>query len=122
MRSDRYITKPEEFALVYQQGRSWADSLLVMKVVANGLAFSRYGFSVSRRVGKATVRNRVKRLLREILRQMPLEPGWDMVFIARIPAGGASFRDLKQSVDNLLGRARLLTRNYNYEGACFNTN
>ena len=58
------------------------------------------------------MRNRVKRRLREILRSAPLEPGWDIIFIARPKAAGASFASLKKSVQGLLSQARLLTREY----------
>jgi len=85
---------------------------VVMKALPNGLTFSRYGFSVSRRLGGAVVRNQVKRRLREILRLLPLAPGWDIIFIARSQAAGASFASLKKTVPALLSRAGLLTREY----------
>jgi ribonuclease P protein component len=108
MKGEKYLTKPGEYALVYSKGKSWANSLLVMKAAPNGSGLSRYGFSVSKRVGKAVVRNRVKRLLREILRLKLLEPGWDIVFIARPEAAGAGYAGLEKGVKGLLSRARLL--------------
>ncbi len=86
MRGEQHLTTPAQYRLVYEKGSSWSNDLLAMRALPNGLRFSRYGFSVSRRVGGAVVRNRMKRRLREIMRRMPLRPGWDIVFIARSPA------------------------------------
>ena len=116
VRGEQYLTKRAQFGLVYDKGRSWVSKAVVMKVSPNGLGLSRYGFTVSRRVGKAVVRNRVKRLLREILRQTPLQPGWDIIFIARFPAARANYTSLGKSVRGLLLRAGLLVGEY--EGVC----
>jgi len=112
VRGEQYLTKSAQYALVYEKGRTWVNELLVMKALPNGLAISRYGFSISGRVGKAVVRNRVKRLLREILRLTPLQPGWDIVFIARPRAAGVKYAELEKSVKELLSRARLLAEKY----------
>jgi ribonuclease P protein component len=104
----RFITKPKEYALVYDKGKSWACDLLVIKALPNELTLSRYGISVSKRVGSAVVRNRIKRLLREILRIAPIRPGWDIIFIARPKAASTDYADLKQAVDGLLSRAHLI--------------
>ena len=84
--------------------------MLVMRALPNGIGLSRYGLSVSKRVGKAVTRNRVKRLLREILRLTPPPVGWDIIFIARSPAATADYASLKESVTGLLSRARLLAK------------
>ena len=112
VKEEKHLTKPEQYSLVYNKGSSWISSLVVMKALPNGLSLSRYGFSVSRRVGKAVVRNRVKRLLREILRQTPLQSGWDIIFIARPAAATADYASLEKSVNDLLWRAQLLKRAY----------
>lgn len=108
MKGEEYLVKPGQYTLVLNHGNSWVGSLVVMKALPNGLKLSRYGLVASKRVGNAVIRNRVKRLLREILRQVSLQQGWDIVFIARPAAATASFRDLGQLVGSLLSRAELL--------------
>ena len=108
MRREEYLTKPQQYAMVYSKGSSWVSELVVMRALPNGLALSRFGFSVSKRVGKAVTRNRVKRLLREILRKLPVKSAWDVVFIVRPAAATADYSTLKSSVEGLLSKASLL--------------
>ena len=120
MRGEEYLTRSEQYTLVYEKGSSWTSELMVMKALPNQLARSRYGFSVGRRLGGAVVRNRVKRRMREIVRALPLEAGWDIIFIVRPKAATASFANLEKTVRGLLTRAGILAREY--EGACLRAN
>ena len=120
MRGEGYLTKPAQYALVYEKGSSWVSPLVVMRVLPNGLTLSRYGFSVSKRLGKAVKRNKVKRRLREILRLASVKAGWDMVFIARPAASEADYASLDKAVKGLLSRAELLLTRED-ETVCLNT-
>ncbi len=105
----KWLKKPRQYDSVYNKGGVWSDNLVVMKALPNRLELSRCGLSISRKVGKAVTRNRIKRRLREILRLMPLEPGWDIIFIAR-PSANTDYASLKKSVYDLLGRAGLVNK------------
>ena len=78
--------------------------------MSNGLTHSRFGFSVSRYIGGAVKRNRVKRLMREAVRSRieQIAPGYDLVFIARNPICSASSGDIHHSITKLLDRVGLL--------------
>ncbi|MGI9012875.1 MAG: ribonuclease P protein component [Phycisphaerales bacterium] len=62
------LTHDREFARVFRQGISRAAGPLVVYGLPNELAYPRLGLSVSRRVGNAVARNRIKRRLRECFR------------------------------------------------------
>jgi len=111
MNAHTALTRRAQYSLVYQQGRAWVDDLLVMKALPNGLSLSRYGFSVTKKVGKAVQRNRLKRLLREITREQPIKPGWDIVFIVRPVAVASEYHQLKKVATKLLAQAQLLECN-----------
>ena len=108
MGREENLNKREQYTSVYNEGRSWVSSLLVVRASPNGLTLSRYGFSVSKQVGKAVVRNRVKRLLRELLRAVHLQPGWDIVLIARPAAATAGYTQLGKALESLFSQAQLL--------------
>ena len=99
-----------DFLAVYRKGRAWTHRFLVLRTLPNGLPHNRYGFVVSKRVGKAVARNRLKRRLREGVRLCTVRPGWDVVLLARPPAAAATYQQLREALVELLFRARLLDK------------
>jgi ribonuclease P protein component len=102
------LTKRAQYETVYKSGRAKSDYLIVIKILANKLDYSRYGFSVSKSVGNAVKRNYIRRTLKEIARLTPIKPGFDIVFIARQSAGNANFHQIKNAVIKLLRKSDVL--------------
>ena len=108
MRREERLARRKDFAAVYNSGRSWGNNLLILKALPNGLENNRYGFAVGKRLGKAVLRNRIKRLLREGVRQTPTKVGWDIVLIARKRINTADYHRIKERLENLLAQSQLL--------------
>jgi ribonuclease P protein component len=112
MRRAHRLRRPADFQRVRAMRRSWGHPLLVLYVAPNDGQATRLGISAGKRVGKAVVRNQVKRRVREAVRHRyaDLPPGYDLVFIARAPAATAAWTELRDAADELLRRARVLPR------------
>lgn len=92
-----------DFKNVYRKGKSFANKTLVIYYKKNGYNFNRIGFSVSKKIGKAVTRNKIRRLLKENLKDMnDLEQGYDIIFIARIPCADLDFKEIGKSLRHLL--------------------
>ena len=102
-RPHEHLRRPQDFRRVYDFRRPVSDASLIVYAAPNGLPHLRLGLSVSRKVGAAVHRNRLRRLYREAFRltrpEMPV--GLDLVIIPRGPAEPA-LDDLKRSLPHLV--------------------
>lgn len=107
-RRDR-LRRDEDFQQVRREGRAWHHKWMSVSAVPNALAYNRYGFITSKKVGNAVQRNRIRRRLRELVRAQAsrVAPGHDIVIIARIAITEQSFSEIGGVLMLLLQRARL---------------
>lgn len=107
-----------DFERLRERGRRFHHPLLVLVIMANGRPDSRFAFSASKQIGKATVRNRAKRLMRESARRLQnqMKGGWDCLFIARRGAPEASMAQIEAAMNQILDRAQVLKKGEQSEG------
>lgn len=99
------IRRRPEFLRVYEQGARVRARLMTVVVLPNALGRSRLGIAATRKLGDAVVRNRAKRLVRELFRQHEVPPGLDIVVIPRADMLNADNRTLQAEFRYVLRRA-----------------
>jgi ribonuclease P protein component len=100
------IKKNKEYRKIYNEGISLANRYAVIFTLKNSLGQKRFGFSVSKKIGKAVERNRVRRRLKEICRKNDefFLNGYDYILIARKGIEELSYNSMQDSVENLAYR------------------
>lgn len=105
------LKKRADFLRVASVRRKWAAPGLVLQAAPApedvDSDISRVGFTVTKKVGNAVIRNRVKRRLRAAAREIiPLhgKPGWDYVLIGRQQTVGRDFKDLEIDLKTAISR------------------
>ncbi|MBO2531282.1 ribonuclease P protein component [Planifilum fulgidum] len=114
MQREHRLRRRNDFRRVFRAGSSTANRQFVvysLRRLDDGPV--RIGVSVSRKVGKAVTRNRVKRLVKEVLRQKieSLPEGTDLVIIARAPAATMNYHQVKSSLRHVMSKGKLLKQN-----------
>ncbi len=102
--SGQRLKRAADYRSVFAKGRRASDALMTVTAARSQGPGARFGLSVSKKVGGAVQRNRVKRRLREILRTLELVGDWDVVITARPAAADAAFGSMRNSVISLSAR------------------
>jgi ribonuclease P protein component len=95
----RLLRRPE-FRRVYEEGRRGSARVCTIFYRSNGLPRTRLGITTPRALGKAVVRNRIRRRLREVFRlnQAAIPPGWDIVLNPRPAVADLPFQVLVREI------------------------
>ena len=101
-----------DFHRIYARGKSAVSPCVVIYCRKNRLGTNRFGFTVSKKLGKAVLRNRIRRRLREIVRLngARTEQGYDLILVARGRAADADYHRLEADVISCLERLRLMKK------------
>ena len=104
------LKKSWEFQRSYSKGKKYWDTYFVIYVVRTKNLQTRLGITVSKKVGKSVIRNRMKRLIREAFRLLKpkLLPHYDIVVVGRKAASGLSAQQVEVSLKKLFYRASVL--------------
>lgn len=110
MRSENRLKKRKEFSYLYNNGTAKHTAHLTMVYLPTKKRATKVGFSVAKKIGKAHLRNFVKRRLRVIVREFigKLPDELNIVFIAKPGIESMSFVDLKAEVTQIIQKSGLL--------------
>ena len=112
MNNQYYLKKDKDFTHVYKKRKTYGNRNLTLYIRKNNLPYTRVGFSINKKVGKAVVRNKVKRRLRELFRkyQPRIENGYDLVIVVKKSANALSFQELESAFLHILQISKFIKR------------
>jgi ribonuclease P protein component len=114
MKKMNRIKKNKEFQTVFQKGQSNANRQFVLyQLDKPDQEYFRIGLSVSKKIGNAVVRNRIKRMIRQVFTELKekIDSGKDFVIIARKPCAEMTCEEFKKSLLHVLNRSGIRIQN-----------
>ncbi len=110
MKREQRLRNEADIALAREQGRNYSNRYVAIYVRSNQQEQSRIGVAAGKRLGKAHIRNRAKRLLRETInRRLPqMKQGYDILMVARAACLGSNLDSVGAAVDDLLRKSKLI--------------
>lgn len=111
------LRKNCEFQHIYKVGKNYWNRNIILYKMKNNLNETRVGFTISKKIGNAVIRNKTKRRMREAyLRSIcDLKSGYDLIFIPKKHIVDISFEELEKSIRHILKISGLLERDANNE-------
>jgi ribonuclease P protein component len=109
-RPSQRIRRHADFQDVYANGTRIPGRYYTLFSKPNGLNLGRLGIAATKRLGGAVVRNRAKRLIREVFRRNDIAPGFDIVVIPRVEALTAGLTTLETAYRTSITRRVLTSR------------
>lgn len=112
MKKTEMLKKNYEFKKVLDKGKYYGGQYIEMFVVKNDLTINLLGVAINKKVGKAVIRNRVKRLIKENYRLLEenMEIGNTLVILwkKKVKIQEAEFYNIKEDLTNILKRAEII--------------
>lgn len=107
LKKEYRLRKNADFRKVYRSAKSVSTKYLVLYPKARKGEEIRVGFSISKKIGKANVRNYYKRRLREIVRHnlQHIKPWYDLIILTRVPVTEIGYHELEKNVKYLLRKS-----------------
>lgn len=105
------LRRKVDFDAIGRRGTARSGRLLVLRTLRTDGQVTRIGLSTPRRLGGAVERNRVRRRLRELMRERygEMATGWDLLLIARPEAARATYVELREAIASLLERSGIMS-------------
>ena len=109
LKKENRLTKRKEFGYIYKNGKYVYNNYLTLMYVPTKLKNPRIGFSISKKTGKAWLRNKIKRQLRDVVRTLTesLNPSFNYVFVTKPEITTLNYNQIKDAVINVLNKAKL---------------
>jgi ribonuclease P protein component len=100
----------QQFRDVYNNGKKIFDSLFLVFVLTRQTGSVRFGFTITKQIGSAVIRNRIKRQLREVVNALSggFTGSADIVIIVRKKITTAPFKQIQSHLSDVLERAGLI--------------
>ena len=98
---DHRLKKNSQFNYIYKKGEKVHTENFTLFVVKSKFSCYKIGFSISKKLGKANKRNKLKRRMREIVRNLQVPSFCNYVLLAKENATSLEFCDLKKELEKL---------------------